>query len=232
MDGCGLRRGFKSDWIGVLTTFYIYMKISSFFLRMVLAAGLAGCFAAGTDRGMAEEPVAVSLFNGKDLTGWKAPEPNPFWTVKDGILTGENDPAKKGSMLKTEKSYGDCELECDVRWNGEIDSGLMLRNPEIQMQIGVSRSLKTDMTGCFYTGVYPEDGQAKERAKLLKAGDWNHFKFRAQGEVFTIWINGTEAVSYKNPKYAAPGPVGLQVHGGLVMKVEFKNLTVKELKPN
>lgn len=207
------------------------MKISSLCMRIVLAAGLAGCWAASAGTGVAAEPVAVSLFNGKDLTGWKVPAPNPFWTVKDGILTGENDPAKKGSMLKTEKSYGDCELECEARWNGEIDSGFMLRNPEIQMQIGVSRSLKTDMTGCFYIGNYPEDGQAKDRAKLLKAGDWNHFRFRAEGDVFTIWINGTEAVKYKNAKYAGPGPVGLQVHGGLEMKVEFRNMTIKELKP-
>jgi hypothetical protein len=106
----------------------------------------------------------------------------------------------------------------------------MMRKPEIQMQIGISRSLKTDMTGCFYIGNYPEAGQAKERAKLLKPGDWNHFKFRAKGDTFTISINGTEAVSYQNPKYAGPGPIGLQIHAGVDMKIEFRNLKVKELK--
>ena len=176
------------------------------------------------------EEAAVPIFNGKNLTGWTAPARNPFWTVTDGVLTGENDPAKKGSMLKTEKSYGDCELEAEARWTGDIDSGFMMRKPEIQMQIGTSRSLKTDMTGCFYIGNYPEAGQAKERAKLLKPGDWNHFKLIAKGDTFTVFINGTQAVSYQNAKYAEPAPIGLQIHPGLDMKVEFRNLKVKELK--
>ena len=178
----------------------------------------------------AEEAAATSVFNGKDLTGWVVPAPNPFWTVTDGVLTGVNDPAKKGSMLRTEKSYGDFELEGEARWNGDIDSGFMIRKPELQLQIGTSRSLKTDMTGCFYTGTYPEAGQAKDRAKLLKIGEWNHFKLRAKGDTFTVYINGTEAVSYQNAKYADPAPVGLQIHGGLDMKIEFRNLKVKELK--
>ncbi len=173
---------------------------------------------------------AAPIFNGTDLTGWKVPAPNPFWTVVDGVLTGNNDPKKQGSMLFTEKSYGDCELEAEARWSGDIDSGFMLRKPEIQMQIGISRSLKTDMTGCFYLGSYPQAGQAKERAKLLKVGEWNQFKIRAKGDTFTVFINGTEAVSYQNAKFADPGPIGLQIHGGLAMKIEFRNLKVRELK--
>ncbi len=172
----------------------------------------------------------VSMFNGKDLTGWKAPEPNPFWKAADGVLTGENNAAKKGSMLYTTESYADFEMEAEVRWSGEIDSGFMARKPEVQVQIGVSRSLKKDMTGSFYVGKYPEEAQAKEAGKLLKAGDWNKFKFQAKGDTFTVWINGTQASSYKDAKYAAPGPIGLQIHPGLDMKVEFRDLRIHTLK--
>lgn len=178
----------------------------------------------------AEEAAAVPIFNAKDLTGWKEPVPNPFWKVADGVITGTNNDAKKGSMLWTEKEYGDFELEAEAKWEGEIDSGFMLRKPELQVQIGVSRSLKQDMTGCFYLGKYPEAGQAKERAKLLKPGDWNHFKIRAKGDTFTVWINGTEAVNYQDAKFAAPGPIGLQIHPGLAMSVQFRNLKVLDLK--
>src|SRR5437667_8660251 len=86
------------------------------------------------------------IFNGKDLSGWKAPADNKWWKVVDGVLVGENDQSMKGSMLYTEKSYGDVVVEAEVRWSGEIDSGIMLRKPEIQCQIGTSRSLKKDMT--------------------------------------------------------------------------------------
>lgn len=182
----------------------------------------------------AEAPVsaAVPLLNGTDLTGWKAPSAETFWKVADGILTGKSDPAKKGSVLQTAKSYGDFDLESDVRWTGEIDSGFMFRKPEIQLQIGVSRSLKKDMTGCFYIGgkdAYPEAGQAKERAGLLKPGQWNHFRLRAKGDTFTVWINDTEAVTFTSSKYRDPAPIGLQIHGGLEMKVEFRNLKITEL---
>lgn len=175
----------------------------------------------------AGEPV--DIFNGKDLTGWKAPVPNEFWKAEDGTIAGTNNEKLKGAMLWTEKEYGDFELEAEAKWEGEIDSGFMLRKPELQLQIGISRSLKTDMTGCFYTGKYPEEGQAKERANLLKPGEWNHFKIRAEGTVFTVWINGTEAVKYEAPKYSAPGPIGLQIHQGLKMSVAFRNLKVREL---
>lgn len=171
----------------------------------------------------------VELFNGKDLSGWKVPAANPFWKAEGGVISGENDAAKKGSMLWTEKSYGDFEFEAEAKWAGEIDSGFMFRKPELQLQIGVSRSLKQDMTGCFYLGNYPEEGRAKDRATLIKAGDWNHFKIKAQGDTYTVWINGTEAVKYQNAKFAGPAPLGLQIHAGLAMKVEFRNLKVKEL---
>ncbi|MDB6136830.1 MAG: hypothetical protein JWM59_5073 [Verrucomicrobiales bacterium] len=178
--------------------------------------------------------AAVSLFNGRDLTGWKAPDAETFWKISEGgVLTGENNAAKKGSVLETVKSYADFDLEADVRWSGEIDSGFILRKPELQLQIGVSRSLKKDMTGCFYTGgaeKYPQAGQAADRDKLVKPGEWNHFRLVAKGDTFTVWINGKEAVSYRNALYPGAAPLGLQIHPGLPMKVEFRNLTLKELK--
>src|SRR6187399_2939688 len=127
--------------------------------RMFLAAAGAFCFLAN-----AADPPAdgwVSLFNGKDLTGWKVPDPNPFWKVVDGVLVGENDEKLKGHVLHTEKSYTNFVLELEVRWTGEIDSGVMLREPELQVQFGVSRSLKRDMTGSFYvnkTSFQPKSG--------------------------------------------------------------------------
>ena len=91
----------------------------------------------------AELPPTASLqpiFNGTDLSGWRVAGAE-YWSVKDGLLVGESDAAKKGSMLYTEKAYGDVIVEGEVRFDGEIDSGFMLRKLEVQVQIGVSRSL-------------------------------------------------------------------------------------------
>ncbi len=173
-----------------------------------------------------------TVFNGKDLTGWRTPDPNPFWKVVDGVLVGENDATKKGSMLYTEQSYGNFVFECETRWSGEIDSGIMLRKPELQMQMGISRSLKKDMTCSFYTGgkdKYPEAGQGKNIEKLLKEGAWNKYRLEAKGDTFTVWLNGEQVAKYTDAKYAGPGPIGLQIHPGLAMKVEFRNIRAKTL---
>ena len=181
----------------------------------------------------AEEIPATSslppIFNGRDLTGWTPPA-EPHWKVVDGILVGENDAEKKGSMLYTEKAYGDVILEGEVRFEGEIDSGFMLRKPELQLQIGVSRSLKRDMTCSFYVGNYPEEAQAKRAGELLKPGDWNRIRIRAEGDTFTVWLNGEPVSQYTSAKYADPAPIGLQIHGGLSMKVEFRDLRALPLE--
>jgi hypothetical protein len=172
------------------------------------------------------------LFNGRDLTGWKVPEPNPFWKVADSVLVGENDEKQKGSMLYTEKAYLNFVLEAEVRWKGDIDSGFMFRTPELQLQIGISRSLKIDMTGSFYTGgaeKYPVAGRAKGLEKVLKLGDWNKFKLEAVGNVFKVWLNGEKITEYEDPKYKDAGPIGLQIHPGVAMKVEFRNVALKPL---
>jgi hypothetical protein len=199
------------------------MKYLSLLISSVLALGSLS----------AQDKVElVPAFNGKDLAGWKAPAENDakgWWKVQDGLLVGENDAAKKGSMIYTEKSYKDVIFEAEVRWTGDVDTGFMMRKPEIQMQLGISRSLKKDMSGSFYNGKYPEAGQAKESAKLMKKDDWNKFRLQAKGDTFTVWINGEKAAEYTDAKYAAEGPIGLQIHPGVAMKVEFRNIQLKPL---
>jgi hypothetical protein len=80
------------------------------------------------------------------------------------------------------------------------------------------------MTGSIYIGKYPEAAQAKRSGELLKPNDWNTIRLQARGPRFTIWLNGTQVVDYEDPKYAGPAPIGLQVHGGLAMKVEFRSV--------
>jgi hypothetical protein len=165
-----------------------------------------------------------AIFNGRDLSGWKAASEPGYWSVVDGAIVGQSDARMKGSMLYTEKPYGDVIVEAEVRFTGEIDSGIMVRKPELQVQIGVSRSLKRDMTCSFYTGTYPEEARAPKAADLLKLGEWNRIRVEAKGDRFTVWLNGVQVSQYKDAKYAEPGPIGLQIHANVVMKVEFRDV--------
>ncbi|MFM7108668.1 MAG: DUF1080 domain-containing protein [Planctomycetaceae bacterium] len=170
------------------------------------------------------------IFNGRDLAGWKVVGA-PYWRVVDGAIVGESDAHKKGSMLYTEAAYGDCVVEADVRFAGEIDSGIMVRKPELQVQIGVSRSLKRDMTCSFYVGQggYPEEARAPRAAELLEPGEWNRIRIEARGDTFTVWLNGEQVSRYTTTAHRDPAPIGLQVHAGLAMKVEFRDVRAAPL---
>lgn len=191
------------------------------------SAGLALAFVAFAMHACrAEAPPDLPLepiFNGTDLAGW-SPAAGPFWRVENGVLIGENDAAMSGSMLRTDRAYGDVVVEAECRFSGEIDSGIMVRKPELQVQIGVSRSLKRDMTCSFYTGTYPDEARAPRAAELLKPDDWNRIRVEAKGDTFTVWLNDERVSTYTTDTYAEPGPIGLQIHKGLPMKVEFRTI--------
>ncbi len=178
------------------------------------------------------------IFTGTNLAGWKVLEPNPFWKTVDGVLVGENDEKLKGHVLHTEQSYTNFVLELEVRWSGEIDSGVMLREPEMQVQFGISRSLKRDMSGAFYLAKhpinakvgYPDAGHTKGFEKLFKKDDWNKFRIQARGDTFTVSLNGEQISQYTDARYNGGAPLGLQVHPGLKMKVEYRNIRAKRLE--
>jgi len=58
-----------------------------------------------------------SLFNGKDLSGWKIPEgDNGHWKVVDGVIDYDAQSEAKGDKnLWTEEEFGDFELKIDWR---------------------------------------------------------------------------------------------------------------------
>jgi hypothetical protein len=178
---------------------------------------------------LAQDPEPI--FNGKDLDGWKIPEPNPWWKVVDGAIVGQADEKLKGSVLETKKLYQDVVVEADVRWKGDCDSGIFLRKGQKwQCQIGVSRSKKVDLTCSIYASPGGYVAEAKNVPKLLKEGDWNRIRIEAVGPKFKIWLNGELVCEYESDKFPDPGPIGLQLHANVKdMKVEFRNLKARAL---
>jgi len=170
-----------------------------------------------------------TIFDGKSLDGWKVKGASP-WTAKDGVLTGTNDEKKKGSILWTEKEYTDFTFECQFRFEGPIDSGVFLRHETDQIQIGISGSLKRDMTASPYiskTGKYPIEAEGV--AELLKEGEWNKMKITAKGNVYSVDLNGKHVMDYTSETAKEQGPIGLQVHHGKVMTIEFKDIVIEEI---
>jgi len=174
------------------------------------------------------------LFNGKTLDGWDC-IPNEMashWKAENGELLGEN-PDQEASIIWTTGTYGDFEVELDyITLSKDYDTGIFLRGMSHQVQIGISRSLQKDMTGCIYApideqGGYP--GQTDKVEEFHKVGEWNHLKVIIQGKRIQTILNGEPFVDYEGINIVDEGPIGLQLHGGVHMAVKFKNIRIREI---
>ena len=175
---------------------------------------------------------SYDLLGKHGLKGWKVPKGNEgskWYQVTNNILEVRSGPKKKGSVLWTEKEYQDFEVSLEFRFiDGIIDSGIHLRNSD-QIQIGISGSLKRDMTCSPYIPGKGYPVEAKNIKKLLKPKDWNQMRIRAVGQNYTVWLQEEEVMKYKSSSAKEKGPIGIQLHGSRNMKIDFRDISVKEL---
>jgi hypothetical protein len=177
----------------------------------------------------------VSLFNGKSLKGWTCDPPSlaSHWKVQNGELVGENTDMK-GSILWTTGTYRDYELELEyITLTDDYDTGVFPRGSGLQVQIGISRSLQRDMTGCIYApedkkGAYP--GQTDKVDKYHKVGEWNHLRIIMTGNRIQTFLNSEPFVDYEAIVINEEGPIGLQLHGNVHMAVKFRNIRIREMQ--
>jgi len=184
------------------------------FSAILLFSGIAGA-------------APEKIFNGTGLEGWKV-QGGAYWTVADGVLKGESDDKKQNSVLWTEKNYKDFTVELEFKFSGDIDSGIFLRHENDQIQIGTSRSKKRDLTGSPYIGTkrtYPQEANGVN--ELLKPDDWNKMTVIAKGNTYTVSLNGKQVIEYVSDTAKESGPLGLQIHPGVKMKIEFRNVTLE-----
>lgn len=174
------------------------------------------------------------VFNGKNLKNWRVlpDQPNIWWTVNEGVLLAKSDIDQTGSTLWTKKTYEDFAVRLEFKMgNGTVDSGVFLRgeNPESpQIQIGISGSLKVDMTGSPYV---PKQGYPKkaEVENILQSKAWNTMTIIAEKNNYKVWLNNQMVLNYTLENASLEGPVGLQLHPGRTMEIEFREIFIKKL---
>ncbi|MDR0792455.1 MAG: DUF1080 domain-containing protein [Chitinophagaceae bacterium] len=199
----------------------------------------------------------VNLFNGKDLTGWKALVGNPItrakmtpaaldsaenaanektkgdWIVKDGLLvfTGH------GENLCTVKKYADFEMYVDWKITENGDAGIYLRgSPQVQIWDTSRRNVGAQVGS---GGLY--NNQKYESKPLVVAdnriGEWNRFHIIMKGEKVTVYLNGilvTDNIPLENywdrniPIFPKE-QIELQAHGTYVA---YRNIYLRELPTN
>jgi hypothetical protein len=199
----------------------LYIKIAIVYLLFSWEAGTQ-------QRTYAEQ--LPSAFNGKDLTGWQVPPKNIWWHVEQGTLQVNSGPDRMGSKLWTELEYENFIMEFDFKFGqGVVDSGVFLRSDSEQIQIGISGSLKRDMTASPYIAGKGYPVEANGVAKLIKQDDWNTMTIVAKGRYYAVWLNGSFVMSYESDSALKKGPIGLQLHPKNEMSIGYRNIRIGEL---
>jgi hypothetical protein len=211
---------------------------------LLMLAALAGCHSqppAQSPAGAAGVPV--SMFNGRDLTGW-VQVLDSKWVVEDGALIARQDPKgrRQGeSWLVSEKDYTDFALTLKFRVTPGGNSGVFLRDP-------ISRADRLAAAdggpgpweaGCeaninatdpeYPTGSIWSLGKAKPG--LERPGEWNDMKMVVKGDHITTSVNdqpGADVVQTRSKR----GAIGFQRHGTPQYRdkvVELKDIYIQEL---
>lgn len=181
----------------------------------------------------------TSLFNGKDLSGWKV-YGTEKWYVEDDLLVCESGPDAEYGYLATEKHYKDFDLTLNFKQEANGNSGVFIRSTiegtkitGWQVEVAQKRtSIDGDATG----GIYESYGRGwlikpdMEKDKNLKVGEWNTMRIKVVGSKVTTWLNGVQMVTFDDDKIGAgKGSIALQIHSGGGIKVKWKNIEIKEL---
>lgn len=177
-----------------------------------------------------------NLFNGKNLDGWTI-HGTEKWYVEQGELVCESGPDKQYGYLSTNKSYKNFILTLNFKLQANGNSGVFIRSSIEGTKIS-GWQVEVAPPKLHTGGIYESYGRGwliqpkPENEGALKATDWNQMRIQVKGSEVTTWLNGTQMVYFKDQKIGeGNGFIALQIHDGGGIKVRWKNIRVKELKP-
>jgi hypothetical protein len=184
----------------------------------------------GEEDGSTAEKKAgyVSLFNGKDFTGWRfiggksdGADEAPNWLAKDGVirLMGGTEP-----QLAAKREYGDFELR--LQWRAVTDKysgGICIRSDKdlATNEIGI---LDGNEGGLINGGTASGARVVPELQGPF--GQWNEWRIVARGDRVTLWCNGRKGWEATGVM-PAKGLIGLRAED---TAMEYRNLRIRELK--
>jgi hypothetical protein len=183
------------------------------------------------------------LFNGRNLDGWDG---DPVrWTAKDGEIIGSSDghPFTVNTFLIYKGTFRNFILKADIKLRNH-NSGIQFRSEQMPGPGWIVRGYQADASEVddaksAWGNLYEERLRGRNAMKtpdegwkiakpLVHHGDWNTYEILADGDHIRLTFNGTVTIDMHD-KASAEGIIALQLHMGPEMRVEFRNLKIKEL---
>ena len=178
----------------------------------------------------------VSLFNGKDLTGWE-PFGDGKWSVdEEGNLVTENGDNHEYGYLCTREYYRDFDLTLQFKEESNGNSGLFFHSFIEGYNHVHGWQCEVAPKGCDTAGIYESYGRGwlqqipDEKEDILKENDWNTLRLRVEGGHVMTWLNGEPMSDLEDELIGAtPGRIMLQIHDGNDIKVVWRNFELTKL---
>jgi hypothetical protein len=202
----------------------------------------------------------TSIFNGKDLTGWRSD--TEYWSVKDGAITATTTEQNKLTYNTFCIWDGGRPANFQLRFQYRIvggNSGVQYRSRVVDEEKFVVSGYQADIdstpryTGINYEekarGILAERGEsvtltgekdkqivrfadAADLQKHIKEEQWNDYLIVARDRHLQHFINGVlmSETIDNSEKFTESGIIALQAHAGPPMQVQFKDIALKEMK--
>jgi hypothetical protein len=174
----------------------------------------------------------ITLFNGKDFTGWRfwrsdARFPRDTWTIEDGTLVSNGE----SSDIVTTAKFGDFKLHIEFNCGAKSNSGIYLRGRyELQIETESESEPPSHHTGGIYGFIDPTPEQPR------RPGVWQTYDVTLVGRILTVVQNGVTVIDHKeipgitggaiDSDEGQPGPLFLQ--GREEGRVAFRNVVLTQ----
>jgi hypothetical protein len=191
---------------------------------------------------MAAEEGFTSLFDGKDLTGWRASENPDTFSVKDGAIVAHG-PRSHCFYVGDfqDHTFKDFELKVDIMTLPKANGGVYIQTeyqekgwPDKGFEVQVNNTYPGDLrlTGSLYE-------VADNSAEVAKDNEWFTEDIIARGDSITVkvndrivaqWIQPSGWVGTKNfpGRRIGRGTIALQAHDP-GSTIYYKNIRIKLL---
>jgi hypothetical protein len=187
---------------------------------------------APTTKGAPKWDKPITLFNGRDFTGWEFSDPSlaGSWKVEQGMLVSSG----RGSNLMTARKFGDFKLHLEFNCAPKSNSGVYVQDRytdlkwlEVQIETDSEQEPPTHHTGAVYARLAPSPELPR------RAGVWQSFDITLVGRTITVVQNGKTVIDRKEvpgdkrhalDTHAVPGPIYLQ--GAEDGRVTFRNIVI------
>lgn len=209
-----------------------------------IAIGLLACMALGVCHAAAAEDGWISLFNGKDLDGWKASEREGTFTVKDGELVVNGNRSHLFYVGPVNHGvFKNFEFTADVKTTKGSNSGIYFHTVYQQdgwpargfeCQVNTTHSDRKKTGGLYNVQDVMDNAPSKD-------DQWFNYSIKVEGNHVIVKIDGKTTADWTEPEGWTPprdapgrkigsGTFAIQGHDPKSL-VYFKNIKVRPLDP-